>query len=73
MQVSDVAADYIPQRRLTGHRWTSHVFEGLVCVEDEGGFGFVDTDNNPVIASRFTWAATSAKDAPRSRRPAAWG
>lgn len=28
MQVSDVAADYIPQRRLTGHRWTSHVFEG---------------------------------------------
>lgn len=56
MQVSDVAADYIPQRRLTGHRWTSHVFEGLVCVEDEGGFGFVDTDNNPVIASRFTWA-----------------
>ena len=56
MQVSDVAADYTPQRRLTGHRWTSHVFEGLVCVEDEGGFGFVDTDNNPVIASRFIWA-----------------
>lgn len=56
MQVSDVAADYAPQRRLTGHRWTSHVFEGLVCVEDDDGFGFVDTDNNPVIASRFTWA-----------------
>ena len=56
MLVSDVAADYSPLRRLTGHRWTSHVFEGLVCVEDEGGFGFVDTDNNPVIASRFSWA-----------------
>ena len=56
MEVSDVAADYDPLRRLAGHRWTSHVFEGLVCVEDESGFGFVDTDNNPVIASRFTWA-----------------
>ena len=43
-------------RKLTGHRWTSHVFEGLVCVEDEGGFGFVDTDNNPVIPSQFLWA-----------------
>ena len=25
-------------------------------VEDEGGFGFVDTDNNPVIPSQFLWA-----------------
>ncbi len=28
-------AVYNPLRRLTGHRWTSHVFEGLVCVEDD--------------------------------------
>lgn len=56
MQVSDIEADYAPLRRLTGHRWTSHVFEGLVCVEDDEGFGFVDTDNNPVIASHFVWA-----------------
>ena len=54
--VNDVEAVYNPVRRLTGHRWTSHVFEGLVCVEDEGGFGFVDTDNNPVIPSQFLWA-----------------
>ena len=52
----DIEADYAPLRRLTGHRWTSHVFEGLVCVEDDEGFGFVDTDNNPVIASHFVWA-----------------
>ena len=54
--VNDVEAVYNPVRRLTGHRWTSHVFEGLVCVEDEDGFGFVDTDNNPVIPSQFLWA-----------------
>ena len=54
--VIDVEAVYNPVRKLTGHRWTSHVFEGLVCVEDEGGFGFVDTDNNPVIPSQFLWA-----------------
>ena len=54
--VNDVEAVYNPVRKLTGHRWTSHVFEGLVCVEDEGGFGFVDTDNNPVIPSQFLWA-----------------
>ncbi|WP_295935812.1 WG repeat-containing protein [uncultured Alistipes sp.] len=54
--VSDVSAPYDPLRPLTGHRWTSHVFEGLVCVEDEAGFGFVDTDNNVIIATQFLWA-----------------
>lgn len=53
---NDVTAHYNPLRRLTGHRWTSHVFEGLVCVEDDNGFGFVDTDNNPVIPAQFVWA-----------------
>ena len=56
MQVSDVESTYTPQHRLTGHRWTSHVFEGLVCVEDEAGFGFVDTNNNPVIPAQYLWA-----------------
>ena len=36
--------------------------------------GFVDTDNNPVIASHFVWAGDFREgSAPRSRRPAAWG
>lgn len=52
----DVAAPYEPARPLEGHRWTSHVFEGLICVEDETGFGYVDTDNRPVIASHYLWA-----------------
>lgn len=54
--VCDVTASYDPQRKLSGHRWTSHLFEGLICVEDETGFGFVDTDNNTVIPARFLWA-----------------
>jgi hypothetical protein len=56
MCVGDTEAVYTPHRRLTGHRWTSHVFEGLVCVEDDEGFGFVDTENNPVIRPQYTWA-----------------
>lgn len=54
--VGDLCVTYNPRRKLTGHRWTSHVFEGLVCVEDATGFGFVDTDNNTVIPARFLWA-----------------
>lgn len=55
-QVCDITAPYEPLRRLSGHLWTSHVFEGLVCVEDAAGFGFVDTNNNPVIAAQYLWA-----------------
>lgn len=54
--VCDTRTPYDPLGRLTGHRWTSNVFEGLVCVEDDGGFGFVDTDNRPVIAAQYLWA-----------------
>lgn len=54
--VCDMAVAYQPMQRLTGHRWTSHVFEGLICVEDDAGYGFVDTDNNPIIPAQFIWA-----------------
>lgn len=54
-QVSDIAASY-DARPLTGHRWVSHTFEGLVCVEDETGFGFVDEQNRAVIPATFLWA-----------------
>ena len=56
MCVSDVEATYSPEPRLAGHRWTSHIFEGLICVEDENGFGFVDPDNKPVIPAQYIWA-----------------
>lgn len=53
---NDVTAPYNPIRTLDGHRWTSHLFEGLICVEDETGFGYVDADNRPAIESRYLWA-----------------
>lgn len=56
-QMHDVAATYDPlPAELTGHLWTSHTFEGLVCVEDETGYGFVDTRNRTVIPARYRWA-----------------
>lgn len=54
--VSDTRASYSPLRRLEGHLWVGNTYEGLVLVEDETGFGFVDTDNNPVIEALYTWA-----------------
>lgn len=54
--VSDTTMPYEPLRRLTGHRWTSNLFEGLICVEDEMGWGFVDPENRPVIPAQFRWA-----------------
>mgnify|MGYP001024729922 CR=1 FL=1 len=55
-QVSDAAAAYTALRPLDGHRWTSHLFEGLVCVEDDAGYGYVDAQNRRVIAPQFRWA-----------------
>ncbi len=52
----DTAASYTALRRLEGHRWCSNLFEGLVCVEDETGYGFVDASNRVVIPSHFLWA-----------------
>ena len=54
--VSDTTAVYDARRPLTGHVWTSHEFEGLICVEDAGGYGYVDAENRLVIPARFTWA-----------------
>lgn len=52
----DTTAAYTASRRLAGHRWCSNLFEGLVCVEDETGYGFVDPSNRVVIPSNFLWA-----------------
>lgn len=47
---------YAPVPRLSGHLHAGHLFEGLACVEDEAGFGYVDADNRPVIAAQYLWA-----------------
>lgn len=54
--VCDTEAPYQPTNRLTGHLWVNHVFEGLASVHDQAGWGFVDTNNNPVIAPQYLWA-----------------
>lgn len=55
-EAHDTQASYAAPLRLAGHRWTSHLFEGLVCVEDEAGYGYVDTENRPVIPAQYRWA-----------------
>ena len=57
MRVSDVEAPYDPLRKLTGHLRVNPIFEGLACVEDETGYGYVDTGNRVVIPATFRWAA----------------
>lgn len=56
LTVRDTESYYNPMGELGGHLWVSTTFEGLVCVEDESGYGYVDTLNREVIPSRFVWA-----------------
>ncbi len=56
MQVSDATAAYDPLLKLTGHRWVYPIFEGLACVVDDSGWGYVDPENRVVIPSTFEWA-----------------
>ena len=56
LQLHDTTAGYAPVPRLSGHLHAGHLFEGLACVEDEAGFGYVDADNRPVIAAQYLWA-----------------
>ena len=55
-ELHDAAVCYTAVPRLAGHGWVGNPFEGLVCVEDEAGFGYVDLQNRPVIPAQFVWA-----------------
>lgn len=55
-QVGDVGAAYGIPDRFPGHRWVGRTFEQMVCVEDEDGYGYVDTSNRPVIPAQYVWA-----------------
>lgn len=54
--LSDCDLGYNPLPALLGHKWVGNEFEGLICVEDEAGFGYVDAMNRVVIEPRFRWA-----------------
>ena len=55
-ELHDATVAYAAVPQLEGHLWTGHPFEGLICVEDETGFGYVDAANRTVIPAQFRWA-----------------
>lgn len=53
---NDVTAAYTPPGTPHGHLWKGHPFEGLTCVKDPEGYGYVDADDRIVIKSQYLWA-----------------
>ena len=51
----DVADDYDALPRLDGHLSVRPIREGLAAVEDESGWGFVDSENRSVVPSVYLW------------------
>lgn len=54
--VTDMESPYHAQSLLSAHRWVGNEFEGLICVEDETGYGFVDAANRVIIPPHYRWA-----------------
>ena len=50
------SAYHTPRPDFSNHRWIGPMSEQLLCVEDETGYGYVDTGNNYVIDPHFRWA-----------------
>ncbi len=50
------SAYHTPRPDFSNHRWIGPMSEQLLCVEDETGYGYVDTGNNYVIEPHFRWA-----------------
>lgn len=53
LYLSDCEADY---EASTTRDWCGHEFEGLICFHDEAGYGYMDRDEQVVIAPQFRWA-----------------
>lgn len=69
--------DAEPSRYTTLPEFPGHLFVGemsdqLVRVEDETGYGFVDTENRPVIAPQFVWAADFREGRAEVQTAQAW-
>lgn len=52
----DVQSAYAVPERFGSHLRVHNLFEGLRCVEDETGYGYVDESGRTVIPARFVWA-----------------
>ncbi|MBE6204781.1 MAG: WG repeat-containing protein [Rikenellaceae bacterium] len=55
LSVGDVADGYDALPRLDGHLSVRPIREGLAAVEDESGWGFVDSENRSVVPSVYLW------------------
>lgn len=51
-----VSQVYSTDNAIDGHIWVGNCFEQLICVEDNDGYGYVDTSNKVVIQPQFIWA-----------------
>ncbi len=60
-------------KRFPGHRFVGRVSDLLVRVEDAAGYGFVDTQNRPVIAAQYLWANDFREDRAEVKTPTGMG
>ena len=57
LEVKDSQQSYSTPVELDGHIAIRTVSEGLIAVEDESGWGFVDCNNNYVVESKYGWVS----------------
>lgn len=54
--LSDCEAEYeAANEEPTSRRWEGHLFEGLIAIETDAGFGFANNEGEVVIEPRYAW------------------
>lgn len=56
LPLGDMVSQWLGAEYLAGHLYVGALHEDRAVVEDLTGFGYVDSDNNPVIESKYIWA-----------------
>lgn len=54
--LSDTVLPYDTAPEPDGHLWAGHPFEGLTCIRDAEGYGYVDEQNRIVVPPQYLWA-----------------
>lgn len=55
MELNSSQAEYVAEPLLSGHLTLRPMREGLAAVEDESGWGFVDSENRYIIPAIYEW------------------
>ncbi len=71
--VSDVSSQYSAAPHLPNHIWVGSTFEGLIRIEDDGGFGYVDAQNEYIIEPQFLEASDFHESRATVRTECAYG